>query len=310
MINKINSDVIFKKSNQLSSDNIGIIALFLALIALSFAAIFIKLCEQEISPNGTVFNRLWIATVIFAIGMLVKQQTLKEDTIKIFPDTKKDLLLLIIVGIVSTTSVMFWALSLTETTVANSTLLRNLCPIFTTLGGWLFLNQRFSKHFIIGMAIAILGTIALCWNDLQIGVENLWGDGIALLAALFYSINLLILEKLRANYPSTTLLLWRCMVGAIYLLPIVLINRDSIFPHTWQGWAMVIGFAFVCQVVGQGLLVYCLKQFSSSFVAVFLLCEPAITAALAWLIFGESLGIVNGVAFVLTLGGIYLTKLG
>ncbi|MDJ0901599.1 MAG: hypothetical protein QNJ55_22610 [Xenococcus sp. MO_188.B8] len=43
---------------------IAITALFIATIAISFAAIFIKWSEIEISANATVFNRLWIATVV------------------------------------------------------------------------------------------------------------------------------------------------------------------------------------------------------------------------------------------------------
>ncbi|MGL5062581.1 MAG: DMT family transporter, partial [Microcoleus sp.] len=45
----------------------AVISLLAALLAVSFAAIFIRFSEQEISPNATVFNRLWIATVVFGM---------------------------------------------------------------------------------------------------------------------------------------------------------------------------------------------------------------------------------------------------
>lgn len=305
------TNLILAKKQKIPAKVLAFIPLSVSLIALSFAAILIRLCEEEISPNATVFNRLWIASLVFIgwifFNKLAKKSFISKE-IKLFPSTKKELFLLILVGILSSTSVICWAWSLTETTVANSTILRNLCPIFTSLGGWLFLNQRFKSRFIFGMIIAILGAMALCWNDLQIGANHLIGDTVALLAAFFYAINLLILEYLRPNYTSTTLLLWRCSVGAFYLLPIVLLSDKPIFPVTWKGWIFVISFALICQVLGQGLLTYSLKNFSSSFITVFLLLEPAITACLAWLFFAESLNLINGCAFIVILSGIYLAK--
>jgi hypothetical protein len=43
----------------------AIVSLSAALLAVSLAAIFIRLSEREIGPNATVFNRLWIATVVW-----------------------------------------------------------------------------------------------------------------------------------------------------------------------------------------------------------------------------------------------------
>ncbi|NES83632.1 MAG: DMT family transporter [Moorea sp. SIO2B7] len=308
MTNKLQ---IAEKSSKFSPAIVAFIYLSIALVALSFAAIFIRLCEQEIEPNATVFNRLWIASLVFWLWNSIKRTDNKQviqQKKKQFPDTKRELLLLLLVGIISSSSVICWAWSLTQTSVANSTILRNLCPIFTSLGAWLFLNQRFDRRFIMGMILAILGAIAIGWDDLQIGKAYLIGDTVALLAALFYAINLLILEHLRPNYTAATLLLWRCSVGTIFLLPIVLLTEDIIFPYSWQGWIMVISLAVVCQAFGQGLLVHSLNRFSSGFIAVFLLLEPVITAYLAWLIFAESLSLFNECAFVLVLGGIYLAK--
>lgn len=45
----------------------AIALLFIAVVAISFAAIFIKWSETEISANATVFNRLWIASVTLGL---------------------------------------------------------------------------------------------------------------------------------------------------------------------------------------------------------------------------------------------------
>ncbi|CAD5951710.1 hypothetical protein PCC9214_02597 [Planktothrix tepida] len=58
------------------------------------------------------------------------------------------------------------------------------------------------------------------------------------------------------------------------------------------------------------LLFIALFCLSFGFVTVFLLLEPVITAILAWIIFAEHLGIVNCLAFILILLGIYIAKTG
>lgn len=295
-----------------TSTTTALIALSAATLALSFAAIFIKLSEIEISPNATVFNRLWIATIVLWLWQKLELigRSPENLTAKIEPlsATYREKGLLILVAIVSSASVMFWAWSITQTSIANSTVLRNLTPLFTNLGGWLIFNQRFERKFVLGMILAVVGGVALGWSDWKAEGEFLIGDGLALVSAVCYAINLLIIGSVRAKFNTTTILLWRCGFGALFIFPLAWFSEGSLFPYSWQGWLVVIAFAVVCQVIGQGLLIFSLKQFSSSFVAVFLLSEPIITAILAWIIFDESLSWFNGVIFGLILIGIYLAK--
>lgn len=290
---------------------LGLIYLTVALLAVSFAAILIRLSEQEIGPSATVFNRLWIAALVFGLwdrlSLLLNPTSENLDTTS-SPFNTRDYWLLVGVASVSTASVVCWAWSLTQTSVANSTILRNLTPLFTTLGGWILLNRRFDRRFLLGMVVAVCGAIAIEWDDWQIAGDRVLGDCVALLSALFYAAYLLLVEHLRGKLSTTTILLWRCGMGALLLLPFVLAMQEQLFPETWQGWLAVIALGIVCQVIGQGLLVHCLQQFSSSFIALFLLLEPILTAAFAWVIFAEQLSWWNGLAFGVVLIGIYLAK--
>ncbi len=93
-------------------------------------------------------------------------------------------------------------------------------------------------------------------------------------------------------------------------IPVVLIFDNQIFPISAMGWFAVIGLALICEAIGHGLVVYSLKHFSSGFVTLFMLLEPVITAILAWIIFAEALGIVNSIAFIIIMLGIYMAKTG
>lgn len=299
------------ESVQNKNDVWAVISLLAATIAVSFAAIFIRFSEQEISANATVFNRLWIATVVFGMwnGVGAARRRMSGAEVAGRSNyTIRDLMLLVAVGVVSSTSLGFWAWSLTQTNVANSTLLRNLTPLFTTLGSWLLFGRRFDSRFLVGMAVALAGAAAIGMEDLQIAGENLAGDIAALLAAMFYAGNLLISEHLRGKFPATIILMWRCLIGSILILPLVLLAGDRVFPYSGQGWLVAIALAVICQAFGQGLLIHSLGRLSSGFVALVLLLEPALAAILAWLLFSESLSLLNWLSFAVVLVGIYLAK--
>lgn len=274
---------------------------------MSFAAIFIRWCSTELGAGATVFNRLWLATAVLGVWEVLKPR-MQNVPLASPRVSVGDYGLLLLVGAVSSGSVVLWALSLMETSVANSTVLRNLTPLFTTLGAWLWFRQSFDRRFLWGMVVAIGGAIAIGITDFQLAWQHLTGDILALLSALCYGVNLLLVENLRDRLGASQILLWRCGFGCLLLLPFVLLTEDQIFPQSLPVWGAAIGLAVLCQCVGQGLVVYSLKTFSSGFVAIFLLLEPIITAVFAWALLGETLTVTNAIAFGGVLGGIYLAK--
>ena len=306
-INEINQQ---EKQSTLVTDVKYLSILAIAIIALAFSPILTKLSEIEISPTATIFNRLWIATIIMSGWQLIQSppefNTIQPKAIKF--DYKQSGLL-VLASTSATVSSVLWAISFTQTSVASSTVLRSLTPLFISLGAWLILKQRFNYQFIIGMIISIIGGIVIGWDDLQLGTEYLIGDGIALLSAALHGANILIVGYLREQDCTTSkILFWRCGFGALIVLPVVWLLDQQLFPVSLQGWLIIIALAIICQTFGQGLLVYSLKQFSSSFVGIFALLKPIFTAVLAWIIFAESISLSSSIALLLILLGIYLAK--
>jgi drug/metabolite transporter (DMT)-like permease len=293
------------------SNSLALISLLIALAAVSFAAIFMRFSEADIGANATVFNRFWIFAVIFgssrAIAAVRSRLANPESSVKV-PLTLRQALLLVAVGAIATISLVLWAMSLTFTSVANSVLLNNLTPIFASFGGWLFFGQCFDRRFILGTGVALVGAMALGIDDFQVADGSLYGDALALLSAVFLAVYFLLVEQLRDRFEATTILLCRCAIGSVLLFPLILSTGESLFPTTISGWLAVIGLGVICEGTGQRLLVNSLSQFSSSFICLFLLLEPLCSALLAWMIFAEELGVADGVAFAVVLGGIYIAK--
>ena len=290
-------------------DAFNLLILAIAVVALAFSPILTKLSEFELTPTAIIFNRLWIATIIVSGWQLV--ETWRSESVELtkINTTYKEKGLLILASSSATASALLWAISFTQTSIASSTVLRSLTPLFISLGAWLILKQRFEKQFIVGMILAIIGGTTIGWDDLQLGNEHLLGDGIALLSAALHGVNLLAAGYLRDRGCTTDrILLWRCGVGALMVLPVVYFSDVQFFPVSLQGWLVIIALAVVCQTFGQGLLIFSLKQFSSSFVGIFALLKPIVTALLAWIVFAESVSITSSIALILILGGIYLAK--
>lgn len=288
---------------------IAFLTLFLALLAVSFAPIFIRLSETELGPNGTVLNRLGVFFVAFGLGRLVTEKFASPSETPNPEITGKQWFLLGAVGTVAVISLVLWAISLQYTTVAKSVLLNNLTPIFTTLGSWLFLGKRFDARFLVGMAIAVAGAIALGIEDLNGAAEgSLVGDIYALLSAVFLGTYFLIVEQLRSRFSATTILLWRCAIGSILLIPITFLLEGQLIPTTQTAILAVIGLGLISEGLGQRLLADSMNIFSSSFVSLFLLLEPIVSAVLAWFIFVEHLGLTTWLGFAVVLTGIYLAQ--
>jgi len=288
-----------------------LVALIAAVCILSFSAIFTRLSEQELSASATIFNRFWISSL--ALGLWSGFQQFRQPSAVRTQQSQswqgRDVLWFLCLGILIYGRSGSWAWSLTQTSVANSNLLHNMTPVFATLGGWLFLGHRFNRQFLTGMGLALTGVLAIGLGDLQVGASGLMGDGAALLSAVFYAANFLIIEKLRVKFSATTIMLCSCVVTGVLTVPIVLLGGNQLFPTSMTTWLAVIALGVLSQGLGQGLLTYCLKQFTSGFVSIFMLAEPLITAVLAWKFFAEQLNLLNWLAFIVVLAGLYLATI-
>lgn len=289
---------------------IGAIALFIALIPISLAPSLVKLSEYEIGAAAIVFHRAWIGTVIF--GLLSGLEAFRSHRSNELPIewhlTREEILLLVSMGISGATYSVLWVWSVTQTSVANATLLTNMNSLFVGLAGYFLFGQRFDRRFIMGMVIAVSGAIALELNQVQFVTDQIIGDTLALLSAIVIAAYLMLVERLRSRFSTATIMLWRCGIATVLMLPVLPFVEDRLFPYTGMGWFFIIFQSFFCQVLGQGLLAYSLSKLSSGVVAVTLLLDPVIASFFAWLIFNDQISSFDAIAFAVILLGIYLVQ--
>ncbi|MBW4493752.1 MAG: DMT family transporter [Oscillatoria princeps RMCB-10] len=294
---------------QKASASLALVALLLALISIASAALLIRFSEREIGPSATVFNRFWIATAVLGLwnGFKAVRSRIshrKPRQPSLYPGWVWGGLLA--AGICLSGDILLWAWALTQTSVANSTLLANLTPLFSTVGAWLVWRRRFDSRFLAGMCVGLGGAVAVGIQDFSCATGKVDGDIAALLAAICFSVYLLVLEKLQTRLEKTAILFWTSASASLFALPFALTAGGSIFPGSWQGWVAAVSLAVVCQVLGQALLVYSLNALSSEFVALSFLLEPVLAAIGAGALFSERLNLGNWLAFATVLLGMYL----
>ncbi|MGB3531929.1 MAG: DMT family transporter [Microcoleaceae cyanobacterium] len=287
-----------------------VIALVIGLVAISFSPIFVRLSQGELSPYATIFNRFWIASVTLGLWNGVSAIRTSKPIIPPLqqqPNFMRTMGLLLLMGTLLSTALILWAWSLTETSIANSSVIHSLAPMFTAFWGWLFLKRQFDRHFITGMMIAVGGTLIIGIHDMFNGGGQLQGDLVTLVSTILLGGYPLIEEHLKTQLTSQAIVKGSSIVGMGVALPIVLMGDYQLLPSSIHGWCSVISLAVVCQIIGVGLLAYCLNRFSAEFISICHLLTPIFSSVAAWIIFGEILGLDIWVGFSCVLVGIYFT---
>jgi len=196
-----------------------------------------------------------------------------------------------------------WHAGIRLTKLGNATLFGNFASFaFAAYGLWL--ARKWPSHLqAVALTLAAAGCAALMAGSAELSARHLRGDLLALAAGLLYTGYLIIVERARSRLKPLPLLFLATLFGAAFLLPLSLMLGERIIP---QDWLPLIALAIASQVIGQGLLVYALGHVPPLVVGLALLTQPAISAFIGWVAYGETLtrldwsgAVAIGVALVL-----------
>ncbi len=265
-----------------------IILLFIGIIAISTASIFIKLCDAPALIISTY--RMVLASLI-----LVPWATYQ----KIWTGwEKKDLAWLIFSGIFLSLHFASWITSLKYTSVASSVVLVTTHPIFVGIGSWIFLKERPGLSLILGIGFSVIGSGLIGYGDFALSKEALMGDGLALLGALAASGYFLVGRKMRKNQGLLAYIFPVYSTAALALILFSLFFQKAFFGYSSATYLFLFLLALVPQLIGHTTFNWALKYLPASMVAITILGEPLGSTILAYFILGE------GLTFWKVIGGI------
>ena len=282
-------------------------AAFLCLLAggcaIAFAPILVRISDT--GPVASAFWRCALAVPLLWVWVLNAPSPSGEGR------GEGNWRALIAAGLFFAADLGVWHWSIIYTSVANSTLLANLAPIFVTLAGWLFWRQKVTRTFLVGMIVAIAGMFVLVGPNFAVGGTRLLGDALGALTGVFYAGYMLAIKSARdANASTAHLMAWSTTITAIALAPVALLSPQPFLPATDVGWWVLIGLAVISQILGQGLIAYAFAHLPASLSSVSLLIQPVMAAIFAWWRFGEAIGAMQFAGGAIVLAGIWLARKG
>ena len=270
------------------------LGLAVGVTASSTASTFIRLAQDSMTSLAVAAWRLTIATLILAPFALA---TCRKEWRAL---TRREWGLIGASGLLLAVHFYTWITSLALTSVAASVVLVATAPLFVGAISHFFLKERMSRQMVIGMAVALAGSLIIGLADAGEGIHQITGDLLALLGALSVAGYMLIGRRLRAQHaapqsarslrPPLSLLAYVFPVygtAALALMGAALIGGVALGGYPAQTWLWLTLMAVFPQIVGHSTLNWALGHVSATFVALAVLAEPIGSTLLAWLVLRE-----------------------
>ncbi|EJP97758.1 MULTISPECIES: DMT family transporter [Bacillus cereus group] len=255
--------------------------LFFGVFALSTSAIFVKLAD---APAAIIaFYRLLFATVILLPLLLFNKRNRNE--LKTL--SKKQWGFGFLSGLFLAAHYVLWFESLQYTSVASSTVIVTLQPLFSMIGGYFLFKERFTKGAVIGCLIAISGSIVIGWQDFQISGDALYGDILAFMAAGIITAYFFISQHIRKDLSLIPYSIISYGSSACFLGIFACMQQQSFIHYATQTWLSFIGLAFIATILGQTIFNWLLKWMSATVISMSILGETIGTCILAYFILSE-----------------------
>ena len=274
------------------------VTLFVGVLSVSFAAIFIRLADAP--PLVIAAYRLTIASLILIpIASIKSRQSLKKLS-------RHDIFLILLSSVFVALHFGLWITSLSYTSIASSVVLVTAHPAFVAVISYFLWSERLDKLTIGGIIVAFLGVIFINYSGFTFGSQAILGDLLALIAGFAMGAYLIIGRQLRARIDLLSYLTILYTVSAVILLVATVIFDYSFFGYSTTTYIMLVLLAIVPQLIGHSSLNLAVRLIPATFVSVAILGEPIGATLLGYFILGEIPSVNEIVGGLFILGGIFL----
>ncbi|MGB3691685.1 MAG: DMT family transporter [Spirulinaceae cyanobacterium] len=276
------------KTSQNPSQWQVIIILCIGVLSISTAAIFIRLAIETVQIRGVGFS-LFIAASRLTLASLVLIPTIPFSKQKTIP--KKEFYYATAAGICLALHFATWITSLSFTSIAASTTLVTTNPIWVALFSWFWYQVKPHKLTIIGIGIALLGSMIIVGGDTgetEVSTNPLLGNFLALIGAWMASLYLILARQAQNESLSTqSYVTIVYSTAAVILLPLPLLFGTSYFGYPGDVYLYILLMAILSQVVGHTSLNWAVRWLSPTLVTLAILLEPIGSSLMGFIVFGE-----------------------
>lgn len=286
---------------MLKSNFFYMLAALVAECCLVYSSVLVKISQLPSINLG--FYRILLATPIFFIFSAYK------GTFKKVKFTHA--IYMIFAGVMFGIDVVFFNISLRHTSVANVNLIGSLVCFVLVPIGFFFFKEKIRPSFFFGSVVAIIGIYLLVQGGAKNegGAASLYGDMMALLSMLAYSVFLGLVYGFRRTYDTLDIMFFACVGSLITLFLSAFFVEGITLPPNSKEWMIIIGTTLFGQMLGQGVFSFAMGKISSQSASLLLLLSPITGALMGYFILNEALGLFELIGIGVILLGIFIVKL-
>ncbi len=283
------------------------VALFVSIISVSFAAIFIVSCTAP--ALSIAFYRL-LFTVLLVLPFVIIHKKTRVELVNL---PFKSLITMAIIGLILAAHFALWIKSLELTSIASSVILVTAHPILVGPVSHYLFKEKLSVINIIGITASIFGVAVLVFGNYGFefqGIGALEGNILAILGGAAAGLYILGGRKLRKEVSVASYAFVVYSVATVVLLVLCLFFNAPIYNLSIQDYQIIFLMAVVSGILGHTLYNWSLGYVRASVASVFLLGEPLgstlLAIAIPWINqLPSKYTVLGGIIIFL---GIYLTS--
>lgn len=280
-----------------------IIMIIIGLIGIASSSILVKFSNAP-AVIIAVYRLSW--TVVLMTPFVLGSKELRRELKKLQP---RLILLCAASGAFLAIHFICWFESLKQTSVASSTAIVSTEVIWVALGYTLFMKGKMKGSAILCIAVTIFGSLLIAFSDFSKGGSHLYGDFLALAAAILVGAYTLLGREARKTMTTAAYTYLVYLACAIVLIVLALLGGFPLIGYGVDTIMLTLGLAVFATLLGHSMFNYCLKFFSPAFVSASKLCQPIIVAILAYPLFGEIPTFMQIVGGIITLAGVLFYSL-
>ena len=274
------------------------IMIVVGILGISMSAIFVKFST---APSAvTAVYRLGWTVLLMTPAVLGSRKVRKE----LFSAKPKAVALSALSGVFLAIHFVFWFESLAHTSVASSTTIVCTEVIWVALGFCLFMKGKLSGQAVSIIGVTFFGSVLIALADSSSGGGHLYGDVLALIAAVAVAVYTLIGMEVRktASTAVYTYIVYAACTAVLLLMCGV--QKQNLFAYGYSAPIVGLLLAIFSTILGHSIFSWCLKFFSPAFVSASKLCEPVAAGIMAAFLFGELPTPLQLLGGALVIGGV------
>jgi drug/metabolite transporter (DMT)-like permease len=255
-----------------------VIPLIVGMIAISFAPILVRYSHAPVSVQG-MYRMLFTILIMLPFGT---RQIPQLRSI-----TKKDWTLLGLAGFFLALHFLLWMESLNYTSIASSTIILSLEPVFVMIGAFFIFKDRIGMLALIGLIIALIGAICVGSGDISLSHKAFTGDLLSLFGTIAIVANMLIAKRILTRVPSYLYSLIVFAVAFVCFAGYNLAMEFSFTDYPAKEWTIFLLLAIVPTVFGHMIFNWLLQYVKPTTISISVLAEPVGSSLLGMMIFKE-----------------------